>query len=66
MRLVVKYLLPCSAMFYMPFINSVKFIFATKEMSYESGRCGKNLKDMTLAEMDAYWNEAKELEKQNR
>ena len=39
MRLVVKYLLPCSAMFYMPFINSVKFIFATKEMSYESGRC---------------------------
>ena len=50
-------------MFYMPFINSVKFIFATKEMSYESGRCGKNLKDMTLAEMDKYWNEAKELEK---
>ena len=39
MRLIVKYLLPCSAMFYMPFINSVKFIFATKEMSYESGRC---------------------------
>ena len=39
MRLVVKYLLPCSAMFYMPFINSVEFIFATKEMSYESSRC---------------------------
>lgn len=39
MRLIVKYLLPCSAIFYMPFINSVKFIFATKEMSYESGRC---------------------------
>ena len=39
MRLSVKYLLPCSAIFYMPFINSVKFIFATKEMSYESGRC---------------------------
>ncbi len=39
MRLIVKYLLPCSAMFYIPFINSVKFIFATKEMSYESGRC---------------------------
>ena len=39
MRLIVKYLLPCFAMFYMPFINSVKFIFATKEMSYESGRC---------------------------
>ena len=39
MRLIVKYLLPCSTMFYMPFINSVKFIFATKEMSYESGRC---------------------------
>lgn len=39
MRLIVKYLLPCSAIFYMPFINSVKFIFATKGKSYESGRC---------------------------
>lgn len=30
MRLIVKYLLPCSAMFYMPFINTARHTYATE------------------------------------
>ena len=45
-----------------------KFIFRFNHLEKCAKEAGKNLKDkdMTLAEMDAYWNEAKELEKQNR
>jgi MazG family protein len=38
-----------------------KFIKRFKYLEEASGRAGKTLSDMTLAEMDVYWNEAKKL-----
>lgn len=40
-----------------------KFIFRFNYLEEQAKNAGKNLKDMTLAEMDRYWDEAKELEK---
>jgi XTP/dITP diphosphohydrolase len=38
-----------------------KFIKRFQYLETESAKAGKSLRDMTLAEMDAYWNKAKEL-----
>lgn len=40
-----------------------KFIFRFNHLEKCAKEASKNLKEMTLAEMDKYWNEAKELEK---
>ncbi|MBR0361886.1 MAG: nucleoside triphosphate pyrophosphohydrolase, partial [Paraprevotella sp.] len=40
-----------------------KFIRRFNYVEQQSLRSGKSLKDMTLGEMDALWNEAKELER---
>ncbi len=40
-----------------------KFISRFNYLEQKSREAGKSLKDMTLAEMDEYWNEAKKLEK---
>ena len=39
-----------------------KFIARFNYLEREAAKAGKNLKDMTLAEMDEFWNEAKKLE----
>jgi XTP/dITP diphosphohydrolase len=39
-----------------------KFIRRFKYLEQEALKLGKSLRDMTLAEMDVYWNQAKELE----
>lgn len=41
-----------------------KFIARFNYLEQEATKAGKKLKDMTLAEMDKYWNEAKKLEKE--
>ena len=38
-----------------------KFIKRFNYIESKAKEAGKNLKDMTLAEMDVYWNEAKKL-----
>jgi len=38
-----------------------KFIFRFNHLEKRAAEAGKQLKDMTLAEMDVYWNEAKKL-----
>lgn len=38
-----------------------KFIFRFSHLEKRAGENGQQLKDMTLAEMDVYWNEAKSL-----
>jgi len=38
-----------------------KFIFRFNHLEKRAAEAGKELKDMTLAEMDVYWNEAKKL-----
>jgi XTP/dITP diphosphohydrolase len=38
-----------------------KFIKRFQYLEAEAGKSGKSLSEMTLAEMDAYWNKAKEL-----
>jgi len=38
-----------------------KFISRFQYLEEASKNAGKTLKDMTLAEMDVYWNEAKKL-----
>lgn len=38
-----------------------KFIKRFQYLESEAGKAGKQLSDMTLAEMDVYWNEAKKL-----
>ena len=38
-----------------------KFIKRFQYLEQEAGKQGKKLADMTLAEMDVYWNKAKEL-----
>lgn len=38
-----------------------KFIYRFNHIEQEAKRLGKNLKDMTLAEMDILWNEAKNI-----
>jgi XTP/dITP diphosphohydrolase len=40
-----------------------KFIRRFKYLEQEALKAGKSLHDMTLAEMDVYWNQAKEMEK---
>jgi len=39
-----------------------KFIRRFKYLEQEALKLGKSLRDMTLAEMDVYWNQAKEME----
>ena len=39
-----------------------KFIRRFNYIEQEAKKQNKNLKDMTLAEMDALWNQAKEME----
>jgi len=39
-----------------------KFICRFKYLEQEALKLGKSLRDMTLAEMDVYWNQAKEME----
>ncbi len=41
--------------------TNLKFIKRFNYLETEARKDGKELKDMTLAEMDAYWNKAKEL-----
>ncbi|MFC6996837.1 nucleoside triphosphate pyrophosphohydrolase [Rufibacter roseus] len=41
--------------------TNLKFIKRFQYLEQASSRDGKNLQEMTLAEMDAYWNEAKKL-----
>ncbi|MCC6836955.1 MAG: nucleoside triphosphate pyrophosphohydrolase, partial [Bacteroidia bacterium] len=38
-----------------------KFIKRFQYLESEAAKSGKQLSDMTLAEMDVYWNKAKEL-----
>ena len=38
-----------------------KFIFRFQYLEAAAKRLGKNLSDMTLAEMDVFWNEAKKI-----
>jgi XTP/dITP diphosphohydrolase len=38
-----------------------KFIKRFQYLESEAGKIGKQLSEMTLAEMDVYWNKAKEL-----
>ncbi|MCX6297232.1 MAG: nucleoside triphosphate pyrophosphohydrolase, partial [Bacteroidetes bacterium] len=38
-----------------------KFIKRFQYLEVEAGKIGKQLSEMTLAEMDVYWNKAKEL-----
>lgn len=40
-----------------------KFISRFNHVEQRARECGQNLKEMSLAIMDKYWNEAKELEK---
>jgi XTP/dITP diphosphohydrolase len=40
-----------------------KFIYRFNYLESETRKKGINLKDMTLQEMDVYWNEAKKMEK---
>jgi XTP/dITP diphosphohydrolase len=42
--------------------TNIKFIRRFQFLETESAKDGKTIKDMTLPEMDAYWNRAKELE----
>lgn len=42
--------------------TNIKFIRRFQFLETESAKDGKQIKDMTLTEMDAYWNRAKELE----
>lgn len=43
--------------------TNIKFIRRFQFLETESAKDGKTIKDMTLPEMDAYWNRAKEQEK---
>ncbi len=43
--------------------TNLKFIRRFNHVEQHAARQGKSLKDMTLGEMDALWNEAKELER---
>jgi XTP/dITP diphosphohydrolase len=43
-----------------------KFISRFNYLEHEVNNAGKNLKDMTLEEMDTYWNEAKQREKNKK
>lgn len=43
--------------------TNLKFISRFQYLESESAKAGKQLKDMSLAEMDEYWNKAKEMEK---
>jgi len=43
-------------------LTNKKFISRFNYLEAKAKEAGKNLKDMTLAEMDEYWNEAKSLE----
>ena len=45
-------------------LTNQKFIRRFNYIEQHSIRAGRPLKDMTLAEMDALWNEAKQLEKE--
>ncbi|MBC8111116.1 MAG: nucleoside triphosphate pyrophosphohydrolase, partial [Verrucomicrobia bacterium] len=42
-------------------MTNKKFIRRFNYLESEAKKAGKNLADMTLAEMDVYWNEAKTL-----
>jgi XTP/dITP diphosphohydrolase len=42
--------------------TNLKFIKRFQYLETESAKDGKQIKDMSLTEMDAYWNKAKELE----
>ena len=42
--------------------TNIKFIRRFQFLETESAKDGKQIKDMTLTEMDAYWNRAKEME----
>ncbi len=42
--------------------TNIKFIRRFQFLETESAKDGKTIKDMTLPEMDAYWNRAKEME----
>jgi len=39
-----------------------KFIRRFKYLEQEAQKLGKSLREMTLAEMDVYWNQAKKME----
>lgn len=43
--------------------TNLKFISRFQYLESETAKAGKQLKDMSLAEMDEYWNKAKELER---
>jgi XTP/dITP diphosphohydrolase len=43
--------------------SNIKFIKRFRYLEEQAERNGRSLKDMTLEEMDAYWNEAKKLQK---
>ena len=47
-------------------MTNQKFIRRFNYIEQHSIRVGKPLKDMTLEEMDALWNEAKSLENNNK
>jgi XTP/dITP diphosphohydrolase len=42
--------------------TNIKFIRRFQFLETESAKDGKQIKDMTLTEMDTYWNRAKEME----